>query len=88
MTTDALRLIVANAQGLPGNVNRMMEATLTAGFARGDSLLNRQTVASTFGPHRRSRGPRNPVDFERLAPILSTVLLAAGVIVFLYRALA
>jgi len=88
ITSDALRLIVANAQGLPGNVNRMMEATLTAGFARGDNLLNRQTVVSTFGPHRAARETRRPINYERLARLVATLLLAAGVIAFLVRALA
>ncbi|MFL5255939.1 MAG: hypothetical protein ACJ8AI_24200 [Rhodopila sp.] len=87
ITADALRFIIANSQGLPGNVNRMMEATLTAGFARGDNLVNRQTVVSTFGPHRAVRERERSMSFERLAPIIATLLLIAGIVAFVVRCL-
>ena len=65
----------------------MMEATLTAGFARGDSLITRQTIASTFGPYETRRGRERSVDYGRLFQIVSTMLLVAGITAFLYQAL-
>ena len=35
ISPDALRLIVAMSDGLPGSINRLMETAFTAGFARG-----------------------------------------------------
>jgi general secretion pathway protein A len=84
ITDDALRSIVTNSQGLPGSVNRMMEAALTAGFARGDGLITHQTIASTFGPYEPRRRRERTIDYERLFQILSTFLLVIGIAAFLY----
>ncbi|MBS0644292.1 MAG: hypothetical protein JSS43_30880 [Proteobacteria bacterium] len=87
ISADALRLIVANGQGLPGTVNRMMEAVMTAGFARGDALITRHTVAAALGPAAERRERESGRRRRMILPLLATLLLLVGVSAFLYRGL-
>lgn len=87
VAADALRLIVARSNGLPGAINRVMEAVLTAGFARGDSLITTQTVAAALGASTtRSRDGRRGWTGVTM-PAMAVGLLLIGVTAFLYRGL-
>jgi hypothetical protein len=85
ITPDALALILQQARGLPGLVNRMMETALTTGFIRGDAMVNRKTVAAALGPAQRSRSG-SPVLPAWVVPSLSSAIFALGLSVFLFRA--
>jgi type II secretory pathway predicted ATPase ExeA len=58
MDADALKLVIAQSGGMPGVVNRIMDAVLTAGFARSDPIITGKTVAAATGPVT-SRRPRS-----------------------------
>jgi hypothetical protein len=93
ITPDAMKLIISRCGGVPGTVDRLMEAVLTAGFARGDSMITTRTVAAAMGspaPATRSPQPRRnetPSVASRAVQILATGLLVAGASVFLYKGL-
>ncbi len=86
ITPQALRLIIARSNGLPGLVNRIMEASFIAGFAGGEAILTARTVASVVGPRqRRSSGLGNWA--AGLIPFVAMLLLLGGASAFLYRGL-
>jgi type II secretory pathway predicted ATPase ExeA len=91
ITPDALKLVIARSGGLPGHVNRLMEAGFTAGFARGDTMITAKTVGSVLGPgaprarHRTEPAPSGVP--ARALQIAAMGLLAAGASVFLYKGL-
>ncbi len=58
IAADAMRLLIARSGGVPGATNRLMEAVLTAGFARGDSMITAKTVAAVTGPTTPRPQPR------------------------------
>ncbi len=92
ITPEAIRLITARSEGLPGTVNRVMEAALTAGFARGDVMITAKTVDSVIGPPPPRPRPRpdrgEPADLkDRVLQIVGAGLLVAGASAFLYRGL-
>ncbi|WP_428484951.1 AAA family ATPase [Rhodopila sp.] len=84
---DALRLIIPASNGVPGSINRLMEAVFTAGFARGDALITARTVASVVAPstdHGRKHRPRRTgVVIQAIA----VAILLIGMAAFLYRGL-
>ncbi len=85
---EAMRLIVASSKGRPGSINRLMETILTAGFARGDSLITAKTVAATLTPyttHRRTERPERSGRLATIAPVIGLTLLFLGAAVFVYR---
>jgi type II secretory pathway predicted ATPase ExeA len=92
LTPDAMKLLTVRSGGLPGAVNNMMEAVLTAGFARGDSMITARTVAAAMGPAapRPRTGPRSfePTGVAgRAWQIVAAGLLVTGASVFLYKGL-
>jgi type II secretory pathway predicted ATPase ExeA len=92
MTPDAVKLVVAQAAGLPGAIDQQMEAVFSAGFARGDTRINSKTVASTGGPAAPRRparlAPPQPLGApSRMLPKVASALLAVGAVAFFYRAL-
>jgi type II secretory pathway predicted ATPase ExeA len=94
ITPEAIKLITARSDGLPGIVNRVMEVTLTAGFARGDVMITAKTVESVVGPPPPRPRPwaqprRNEPSGakERVLEIVAAGLLATGVLAFLYEGL-
>jgi TPR repeat protein len=67
-----------------------MEAALTAGFARGDTMITAKTVAAATGPtapRPQYREPRPPGMAGRVMQIVAAGLLVAGAAAFLYRGL-
>jgi type II secretory pathway predicted ATPase ExeA len=92
ISADAMKIIIARAGGLPGTVNRLMEAAFTAGFARGDTMITAKTVATAIGPAAPRPAPRRvAAEPSRLAglalQIAAAALLVTGASVFLYKAL-
>lgn len=92
ITPEAIRLITARSDGLPGTINRVMEAALTAGFARGDVMITAKTVDSVIGPPPPRPRPRSDrrvaADVKDcLLQIVGAGLLVIGASVFLYRGL-
>jgi type II secretory pathway predicted ATPase ExeA len=92
ITPEAIKLITARSDGLPGTVNRVMEAALTAGFARGDVMITAKTVDSVIGPPPPRPRPRSDrrgtADVkDRVLQIVGVGLLVTGASVFLYRGL-
>jgi type II secretory pathway predicted ATPase ExeA len=94
ITPEAIRLITARSDGVPGTVNRVMEATLTAGFARGDVIITAKTVESVIGPPApRQRHEARPLPVEwsggtgRRLEMIAGGLFAIGMVVFLYKGL-
>ena len=92
ITPEAIRLITARSDGLPGTINRVMEAALTAGFARGDVMITAKTVDSVIGPPPPRPRPRSDrreaADAkDRVLQIVGAALLVIGASVFLYRGL-
>jgi type II secretory pathway predicted ATPase ExeA len=90
ISSDAMKLLVARSGGVPRVTNRLMEAVLTAGFARGDSMITAKTVTAATGrtaprPRRRINPPSGPAG--RAMPIIAFGLLAVGASVFLYKGL-
>ena len=87
LTPDALRLIVATSDGLPGSINRLMETTLTAGFARGESLITARTVAATLAPSTRRKRINGPRWSGIAAQATAVGMLLIGAGAFLYQGL-
>jgi type II secretory pathway predicted ATPase ExeA len=92
ITPEAIKLITTRSDGLPGTINRVMEAALTAGFARGDVMITAKTVESVVGPPPPRQRPR-PMKrelsgvTEHALQIVAAGLLVTGVTVFLYKGL-
>lgn len=87
---DAMKLLIARSEGAPGVTNRLMEAVLTAGFARADAMITARTVAAVAGPATpRPRTPRTDSPgsgaAERALQIGAMGLLILGVSAFLYK---
>jgi hypothetical protein len=92
LTPEAIKLITARSDGLPGKVNRLMEAVLTAGFARGDVMITVKTVDSVIGsppPRQRPRRVKRELSpfTERVLQIVAAGVLVMGVTAFLYKGL-
>jgi type II secretory pathway predicted ATPase ExeA len=90
ITDDAMKLIIARAAGVPGLADRLMEAALTAGFARGDALITAKTIAAAVGPVTpppRHRPQRESTVAERAMQVAAIGLLVLGASVFLYKGL-
>ena len=92
ITPEAIKLITTRSDGLPGTINRVMEAALTAGFARGDVMVTVKTVESVVGPPPPRQRPRPskrelPHVTERAVQVVAGGLLVMGVMVFLYKGL-
>ncbi len=90
MTSDALKMLVARSHGIPATINRLMEATFNAGFARGDSIITAKTVTAAIGPiarGRTNRPDRSPGFAGVAIQIVAAGLLVTGVSVFLYKGL-
>ncbi len=90
ITADALKLLVIQSGGLLGSANQLMEAALTAGFARGDLIITAKTVAAATGP-TLARPPQRPARSAGSAGVVVQLialgLLLTGTSAFLYRAL-
>jgi hypothetical protein len=90
ITADAMKLVIARAGATLGAVNRLMEGVLTAGFARGESMITAKTVAAVSGPvavrphHQTSE---NPGVAAHVMQMVAIGLLMLGTSVFLYRGL-
>ena len=90
ITNDAMKIIIARSGGVPGVVNRLMEAAFTAGFARGDATITAKTVAAATGsmaPKPARKEHKHSHVFERVAQIVAVGLLVTGVSVFVYQGL-
>ena len=91
INTDAMKLLIAQSGGVPVAIGRLMEAVLTAGFARGDAMITAKTVAAAIGPTAAPRPRREPIElpatFARSMQFAAIGLLALGISVFLYRGL-
>jgi type II secretory pathway predicted ATPase ExeA len=91
ITADAIKVLIGRSGGLPGIVNRLMEAAFTAGFARGDTIITAKTLAAAMGPTAPRPAPRVPAQSLGMAgqvlQILASGLLVIGASVFLYKAL-
>lgn len=92
ITTDAMKVLIARSGGVPVAINRLMEAVLMAGFARGDAMITAKTVAAATGPPPTPRPPRpEPVELSgttaRAMQIAAIGLFLVGTSVFLYRGL-
>jgi type II secretory pathway predicted ATPase ExeA len=90
IAADAMKLLVARSGGIPGVINRLMDAVLTAGFARGDSMITAKTVAAATGPriarpHRQTSNSFGMV--ERAMQVVAVGLLVLGASAFLYKGL-
>ncbi len=91
IAADAMKLIIARSGGLPGTTNRLMEAVLAAGFARGDTMITAKTVAAAMGPapsrpRPRSENPSSGVP-ARAMQLVAAGLLVSGASLFLYKGL-
>lgn len=90
ISEDAIKLLVNRSDGVPGTINRMMEAAFMAGFARGDAVITAKTVAAAMGPAavrtRPQSPPREPGGSSRVLQIAAAGLFAAGVAAFIFKA--
>lgn len=89
ISTDAIKLLVARSEGVPGNINRSMEAAFMAGFARGDTMITARTVAAAMGPaavRSRPQPERTSETGGRVLQIAGIGLLALGLSAFLFKA--
>jgi len=85
ITPDALKLVVERSGGLPGSINRQMEAAFTAGYARGDTRITAKTIGATAGSARWGISLPLPARVGLpawLVPALAACLLAAGTAAF------
>ena len=91
ITADAMKSLIARSGGLPGTVNRLMEAAFTAGFARGDTLITARTVAAAAGPVAPRPAPRTVAETNKRTTaalqMIAAGLLVTGASVFIYKAL-
>ncbi|HBK06539.1 MAG TPA: hypothetical protein DDZ81_11835 [Acetobacteraceae bacterium] len=88
ITPDALKLLIARSNGIPATINRLMEATFNAGFARGDPAITAKTVAAAVGPiapRQSHRLPSAPNHAGLAMQIVAIGLLVAGASIFLYK---
>ena len=92
VTPDALKLLIARSNGIPATINRLMEATFNAGFARGDSTITARTVAAAVGPIATRRVPRVPPAHGpdqgiggRVMQFAAIGLLVTGAAIFLLQ---
>lgn len=90
---EAVRLVAARSGGVPGTINRLMEAVLTTGFVRGDVMISTRTVAAAIGPAQArpawGRVPEKksgPGVLRRAMELASIALFLAGLGLFVYRA--
>jgi hypothetical protein len=84
ISPGALKQVVASAAGLPGAIDRLMEAAFLAGFARGDPVITSRTIEAAAGPRRRPRRrPFNPWAVR----IAAGAVFASGAGTFLYKGL-
>lgn len=87
-STEALRLIVARAAGLPGDANRLMEAAFNAAFVRGDAMITGRTMEAAIGARRRPRFTgASSGQSSVVIRAMSCCLFLAGIGLFTYRAL-
>lgn len=87
---DAIRLVIAKSGGVPGVIDRFMEAVFTTGFGRADTRITARTVAATIGPiapRATGRSATPAGRTERLMQIAAAGLLVTGTAVFLYKGL-
>ncbi|HYZ22022.1 MAG TPA: AAA family ATPase [Rhodopila sp.] len=87
---DAIRLVIAQSGGTPGRIGRLMEAALTAGFARGDAMITTRTIGAAIGPRSRPHHWQTPSGdgvVGRALAMMSIVLFLAGASVFAYKAM-
>lgn len=86
---DAMRVIIGRSGGMPGAIGRMMDAALTAGFARGDSMITTRTVTAAIGARTPSHRyePTGDGVAGRALQIVSVGLFLAGVSLFAYKAM-
>jgi type II secretory pathway predicted ATPase ExeA len=96
LTPDAMKLLTVRSGGLPGSINRMMEAVFTAGFARGDTMITAKTVSAVMGPPAPRSRPRPDPTVRTRDPtgvashavqITAGCLFVIGASVFLYKGL-
>lgn len=90
LTPDALRILIARSGGTPATINRLMEATFNAGFARGDAIITAKTVAAAVGPtssRQTRRLPSEPGFGGTAMQVVAIGLLVTGASIFLYKAL-
>jgi type II secretory pathway predicted ATPase ExeA len=90
ITTDAMKTVIARSGGVLGAVNRLMEGVLTAGFARGESMITAKTITAVTGPtvvrpHRQASEDSGMAG--RVMPMVAIGLLVLGASVFLYKGL-
>ncbi len=90
LAPDVMKLITMRSGGVPGTVNRLMDAVLTAGFARGDAMITARTASAALDPTAtRSRPRYRPSEPSGQTALLIQMfaigLLVAGAAVFLYR---
>jgi type II secretory pathway predicted ATPase ExeA len=90
ISTDAMKILIARSNGVPGVVNRLMEAAFTAGFARGDGTIAAKTVAAAVGslhPKPARKENENSELIERAARWVAAGLFVIGAAVFIYQGL-
>jgi type II secretory pathway predicted ATPase ExeA len=92
LAPDVMKLITMRSGGVPGTVNRMMDAVFTAGFARGDAMITARTASAALDPVApRSRPRYRPVEpsgqTARAMQMIALGLLVLGTAVFLYKGL-
>lgn len=88
ITPSALKLIIARCGGVPSNINRLMEAAFTAGFARSDPAITARTVTAAIGPitpRPAYKSDAPPGVAGRVVQVAAVGLLFVGVAVFLYK---
>ncbi|MGE4046983.1 MAG: hypothetical protein AB7F35_19130, partial [Acetobacteraceae bacterium] len=89
MSQAALRDMILHGQGNPGQLNLVLSAALSAGFARNEPAITPRTIRSAVGPMpKRSRAATSPQpaervreprrDSSRLIMALSGLILAIG----------
>jgi hypothetical protein len=86
---DAIRLVIAQSGGTPGRIGRLMEAALTAGFARGDAIITARTIGAAIGPRSRPRhwqAPSGDGVVGRALAMMSIALFLVGAGLFAYKA--
>lgn len=89
----ALKLLIVRSGGNPGTIDRFMEASLTASFARSEPLISVKTVSAVVGVgrvlqrRRQTPGHESSGALSWFAPVAGILLLAAGIGAFGYRAL-
>jgi len=87
---DAMKLIVARSGGVPGRIDRHMEALLTTGFARSEARITARTVTAAMGSIASVKSTyqdeRGVTITERIVQITAAGFLVVGASLFLYKA--